>query len=524
MFDLLITGGRVLDGTGAPVVAADIGIRNGRVAEIGNLAVAEAKTVIRADGRYVCPGFIDAHSHSDAYLLIEPTAASKVYQGITTEVVGNCGASAAPILGAYQLPSDWRDKSYPGAWKTVAEYRAFLEQVGPAVNVALLIGHNTLRAGVAGYENRPLRPDELAKVEKALDQAMEEGGIGLSSGLIYGPGMFAPREELVALARVAARRGGIYTSHMRSEGDRLIEAIDEALDIGRQAGIRVEISHLKTSGKANWSRLDAALEKIERAQCDGVVVAADRYPYTASSTDLDVVFPQWSHEGGGKALLARLRDPADRAKIREALVGAGVERDWDRITIGSTAAPENRRFQGMALVDAAKILGLEPVDAVLRFAETDQLRTGAFFFGMNEANMHRILALPYVMIGSDASLRAPWGVLGTDYPHPRAYGAFARFLRMSLDGRTVPLPEAVRKMTSLPASHFGFKDRGRLSPGLAADVIVFDPATVRDTSDYNDPHRLATGFEHVIVNGAPVLRDGKSTGNRSGRFLPLTAA
>jgi N-acyl-D-aspartate/D-glutamate deacylase len=284
----------------------------------------------------------------------------------------------------------------------------------------------------------------------------------------------------------------------------------------------VEISHLKTSGKANWGRLDAALAKIEQAQRDGVAVAADRYPYTASSTDLDVIFPAWSHEGGGTALLARLNDRSERARIREALLGSGVERDWGRITIGSTAADENRRFQGMALVDAAKILGMEPVDAVFHFAETDHLRTGAFFFGMNEQNMERILALPYVMIGSDASLRAPWGVLSTDYPHPRAYGAFARFLRMSLDRKTVAVPEAVRKMTSLPAAQFGFRDRGTLAAGFAADVVVFDPAVVRDVADYGNPHRLAVGFEQVIVNGRPVLQNGKLTGRRSGRFLSPT--
>jgi N-acyl-D-aspartate/D-glutamate deacylase len=287
--------------------------------------------------------------------------------------------------------------------------------------------------------------------------------------------------------------------------------------VGKETGIRVEISHLKTSGRANWGRLDAAIAEIERARSEGVRVAADRYPYTASSTDLDVVFPQWAHEGGGSALLERLRDPGGRAKIREAL--ADAERDWGAITIGSTAAPENRKFQGMALVEAAGVLGMEPADAVLYFAATDRLRTGAFFFGMSESNMERILALPYVMLGSDASLRAPRGVLSSDYPHPRAYGAFARFLRMSLDGRTVPLPEAVRKMTSLPAEHFGFRDRGRLAPGMAADIVIFDPAAVRDLSDYGNPHRLAVGFDHVIVNGAPVLSEGKLTDRRTGTFL-----
>lgn len=519
MFDLVIERGSVFDGAGAPAVVADVGITGDRVIAIGALGGAEARRRLDVSGRLVCPGFIDVHSHSDAYLLIEPSAPSKIHQGVTTEVVGNCGASAAPREGAYRMPSDWRDKPYPASWRTVAEYRRLLEQAQPAVNVALLIGHNALRAAVAGYDDRPLSKDERDCACRLLEQAMEEGGRGLSTGLIYPPGMFASTDELVALASVAGRCNGIYATHMRSEGVRLIEAIDEALAIGRGAGIRVEISHLKTSGRRNWGKLDQAFERIETAQAEGIEVAADRYPYTASNTDLDAVFPAWAQEGGRDALLGRLHDATDRARLRADLARSRTDEEWGAITIGSTWAPGNRRFAGMPLPEVARILRVDPIEAVLRLVEKDELRTGAFFFGMSEENMERILSRPYVMIGSDASIRAPTGPLSEDYPHPRAYGAFARFLRLALDGRATPVEEAIRKMTSLPASHFRLRDRGVLRPDAMADVVVIDPRTVCDFSTYAAPHRLAAGVDCVIVNGTMVVENGRLTGLRSGRFL-----
>jgi N-acyl-D-amino-acid deacylase len=519
MLDIKIKGGELLDGTGNPAVSADVGIFRDKIREIGDLSAVSAKTTIDAKGKCVTPGFIDAHSHSDTYLLIQLSAHSKIYQGITTEIVGNCGASAAPLFGSAHMPSDWRDKTYPGNWHSVAEYRELLTRLTPAVNVGLLIGHNTLRTGIAGYENRPLTQDEMAEMRRRLEQGLDEGARGLSTGLLYSPGMFAPPEEIIELAKVAARKGGIYASHMRSESKGLLDAIRETIAVGRASGIRTQISHLKTSGRGNWDLIERALGLIRSAKDDGVDLAADRYPYTSSCTDLDVIFPAWAEEGGNVATLKRLKNPSDRARLREDLLKSRPDNYWETIVIASTNHPDNARFKGAKLTDAAKQLGMEPVDAILHITATDELRTSAFFFGMSEDNMIRILAEPYVMLGTDASLRAPTGPLSHDYPHPRAYGSFPRFLRMSLDGKSVALPEAVRKMTSLPASRFGFADRGVIACGKKADIVVFNPATVRDTATYSAPHQLAQGIERVIVNGVLTLANGKLTGFRAGRFL-----
>jgi N-acyl-D-amino-acid deacylase len=517
--DLKLTGGLVADGTGSPLKRMDIGIRGGLVVEMGELAGAPARRHIEADGRLVCPGFIDSHSHSDSYLLLEPSAPSKIYQGVTTEVVGNCGASAAPLMGQARLPSDWEDKPYPGRWKTVADYRALLESVRPAVNVVMLAGHGKLRAAVMGYEARPARPDEVLGMALLLEQAMDEGAGGLSTGLIYAPGMYAAPEEIAALADVAARRNGIYTTHMRSEGARLLEAIDETLAVARVSGVRVCVSHLKTSGRANWGLLEPALEKLNAARESGLSVAADRYPYIASSTDLDVILPAWAAGGGRDAVLERLRDPVARVRLRAELLESRPEGAWGSIVIGSTAHPDHAGLQGQPLDEVARTLGLEPVDAALRLIEKDGLRTSAFFFGMSEPNLWRILAEPWVMIGSDASIRSPNGLLSHDYPHPRAYGTFPRFLRAALEGKTVPVAEAIRKMTSLPAAHFRLTGRGVLRPGAAADVLMLNTAKVRDVSTFAAPHALAEGVDLVVVNGVVTLESGVLTGARAGRVL-----
>lgn len=518
--DLAITGGLLIDGTGGPARRADLLIAGGEIHAVGAASGEAARQTLDATGCMVAPGFIDAHSHSDTYLLIEPAAPSKVHQGITTEVVGNCGASAVPRLGGARMPSDWASMTYPRPWRTTAEYRAVLEEAGPAVNVALLVGHNTLRAAVMGYEGRAATADEVARMARLLEQALDEGARGLSTGLLYAPGLFAAPDEVRRLAAVVAGHGGVYTTHMRSEGRELVAALDETLAVCRETGVRTEVSHLKTAGRSNWGLLDTVLERMRGAVAEGLPVAADRYPYTYGCTDLDVLFPDWAAAGGRQAVLGRLRDPAVRARLRDELCAAHSEESWGGILIGSTQAPANRAFRGKPLPEVAAALGLEPAEAVLHLCETDELMTSAFFGGMSEANMWRILAEPYVMLGTDASLRAPGaGPLGQDYPHPRAYGSFPRFLRAALDGRTVPVEEAVRKMTGLAAAHFGLGRRGRLEEGWAADVAVFRPERVRDTATYGDPHRLAEGIEHVVVNGVVTLRDGVATGRRGGRFL-----
>jgi N-acyl-D-amino-acid deacylase len=505
-----------LDGTGADPVRADVGIAGERIAVIGDLGPAEAAAVIDAAGRYVAPGFIDAHSHSDAYLLIEPSAPSKLFQGITTEIVGNCGASAAPLADQAWLPSDWRDQTYPGAWRSVAEYRRLLERSRPAPNVMLLIGHGKLRAWVMGYQARPATADERRAMARLLEQSMDEGGRGFSTGLIYAPGLFAAPEEFADLACVAARRDGIYTTHMRSEGNHLLEAIEETLSLARQTGVRLEISHLKTSGRNNWSKAEAALNLIRRARAAGLDVAADRYPYTAGGTDLDVILPDWAQEGGRDQVLRRLRDPNEHAHLWQDMTAARSADDWEFVVIGSTTEAS---FRGRSLPEVAHALGVDAIEAALRLMEGDELKTSAFFFGMSEDNMWKILAEPYIMLGSDASLRSPKGPLSRDFPHPRAYGAFPRFLRAALDGNTIALPEAIRKMTSLPADHFRLKGRGRVVVGDYADLVVFDPNTVTDVATFTEPHALAQGIECVIVNGVPTLDRNGLTGQRAGRIL-----
>ena len=538
MFDILIAGGTLVDGTGAAAHVADVGVRQDRIAAIGDLSEAEAARRIDAAGWVVAPGFIDAHAHSDAYLLLEPDAPSKLAQGITTEINGQCGGSAAPRLGRARLSSDWASHAYPQrddasqtvsrcasagpTWTTVASYRALFDAVRPALNTVQFIGHNTLRAGVMGYEPRAAGPADLQAMCRNLEQALDEGGWGLSTGLLYQPGKYAEEEEIDALARAAAARGGMYATHMRSEGGRLTESIDEVLELVRRTGIRAQLSHLKTSGPANWHKIDAALERIDAARADGLVVHSDRYPYVAAGTDLDVVLPDWASAGGRDAILANLRDPAARARIADELNGSG--RNWASVMIGGGWSETVRAFSGRTLADAADALDLTPGETVCRFVEEDETRTGAFFFGMCMENLRRIYAQPWVMPGSDASLRAPWGPLGQDHPHPRAYGTMPRYLRLMTGGEPgfaalCGLEEAVRRMTALPAQVFGLHDRGVLRAGTYADLTVFDPKNFTDTATYGQPHRFASGMRHVIVNGALSYSEGHFTGQRRGRFL-----
>ncbi len=527
-FDLKIINGILHEGSGTDASYGDIGICNDSIAKQGDLSPATAYKTIDAQGCIVCPGFIDAHSHSDTYLLLEPSAASKIYQGITTEICGNCGASAAPLNGDYQMPADWLDKDYSKIgqadeqafqftqppWSTVAEYRARFAEAQPAINVALLVGHNTLHAGICGYEPRAGTAEEMEQMARTLEQALEEGALGLSSGLAYPPGSAVPREELIELAAIAARHGGLYTTHMRSESDLLLESIDEAIDIAKQSAARLQISHLKASGTSNWNKLDAALEKIKEAS-NHIQIGSDRYPYTAGCTDLDIVLPKWASYGGRNAVLARLRHPQTREKIRTELMNKPAGH-WDNVMVGST---RHEAFKGKYIPDVATGLGLKQVDALLHLIDTDDLKTGGIFFSMSEANMWQVLAQPFVSIGSDGSMRAPWGPLSHDHPHPRAYGSHTKFLQAALDGKTVPLAEAIRKMTSLPAEQFNLQKRGLLKEGYFADIAIFDPGAIKENTTYAQPHQLSGGLRHLIVNGRITIENGRHTDLREGRFL-----
>jgi N-acyl-D-amino-acid deacylase len=557
-FDLIVRNGSVLDGTGAPAVRADVGVRGDRIAAVGDLAAASAARIIDVAGAVVCPGFIDAHTHSDTFLLIEPDAPSKLTQGVTTEICGQCGGSGAPVVpNRTRLPADWTALAYPelrGArnaergmrssacvrpgdnatpsstprsalrtphsgptWTTVAEYGELLAQVQPAVNVVLFIGHNTIRKAVMGYEPRTATVDEVAAMARLLDQALEEGGSGLSTGLIYQPGKYAAPEEILALARVASRRGARYATHMRSEGDRLLESIDEVLGLAREAGVQVQISHLKTSGASNWDKLESAIERIERARGTGLVVHADRYPYLAGGTDLDVVLPDWASAGGRDGILKNLADPATRDRVIAAL--DAMDRDWSGVMIGGARHPAVASYTGQTVTEVAAARGSSPGAALVWMIATDETRTEAFFFGLCERNLRRIYAQPWVMVGSDASARAPTGPLADSHPHPRAYGAFPRFLRLVQDEKLMPLPEAIRRCTSLPADAFGLPGRGRLAVGAFADLVVFEPSAIRDHATYARPHQFATGVGLVVVNGRLSYEGGRFTGHRGGRLL-----
>ena len=553
MSSTIIRGGLVVDGTGRAAFPADVLVEGDRIADVversGRAALPRglASEEIDASGCLVTPGFIDAHAHSDAYLLIEPDAPSKLSQGITTEINGQCGGSVAPRYGAARLSSDWASMTYPGGdgtpgptWRSMSEYRALLDQVRPAINTVQFVGHNTLRSSVIGYDAVRATPETLRAMENLLARELDDGGWGLTTGLIYQPGKYSDAAEVTALARVASARGGYYATHMRSEGDAIIEAIDEVLDLVRATGIRAEISHLKTSGKRNWGKIDAVLEKIQRAVDAGELLGSDRYPYCAAGTDLDVVFPDWAGEGGVVAEIKRLADPATRARIAAEI--DAQDRDWSTVMIGGTWSEATRPFSGKKIGDLIarpekpespeipetpenqEGFAATPGSLICSILAADACRTGAFFFGMSEANLQKILSRPWIVPGSDASLRAPWGPLGADHPHPRAYGTMPRFFRLltgRVEGRAriCSREEAIQRMTSVPAERFGIRDRGVIRAGAYADITVWNEAAFRETATYTSPHSFCEGVDAVLVNGVVALRAGEFTGNRSGRFL-----
>jgi len=528
MYDFILKGGTIVDGTGVPGVAMDLAIKGERIAAIGDLSSASAKELLDVRGQVVAPGFIDAHTHSDTYLLLEPDAPSKLTQGITTEVNGQCGGSSAPRLGRARLPSDWASHFYPPAtggtsatpgptWSTVDEYRELLNKHPPAINTIQFIGHNTLRAGVTGYEPRLATAEEVKLMQQRLEQALDEGGWGLTTGLLYQPGKYAGPEEIEALVRTAAQAGGMYASHIRSEGDGLLESVDEVLNLVEKTGVHAQISHLKTSGESNWSKIEPLLEKLNQARAKGFPVHADRYPYLASGTDLDIVLPDWASAGGRDKILATLRDPVTKSKLEDELEAS--DRDWSRVMIGGGWAPEVRAVSGLSVTEAARHFNLPIGKTLCRIIELDETRTNAFFFGMCEENLLRILSQPWVMPGSDASLRAPWGPLGQDHPHPRAYGTMPRFFALLTQKLGLSLESAIERMTHLPATAFGIKDRGVLRVGAFADLIVFTPESFQDNATYAHPHQFSTGLSHVFVNGAHPYHTGRCTGQRHGRLL-----
>ncbi|MBI2882604.1 MAG: D-aminoacylase [Candidatus Methylomirabilis oxyfera] len=522
-YDLIIRDADLIDGTGTPARRADLAVIGDRIAEIGRIAPSAAHRVIEATGLTLSPGFVDIHSHSDYHLLLQPTADSAVRQGVTLEIGGNCGYAAAPIWGPwleeratiycnlYGLDHDWRG---------VAEYFTRLEAAGISENFGLLIGHNTLRGSAMGGANRPPSEAELEAMIDAARQGMTEGALGVSTGLVYAPACFSTPEELEAIAAAVRECGGILTCHMRSEGDGLLEAIDEIIGVAEQANIPLQISHLKTSGERNWPKLHEAICRIEDAQARGVHISCDRYPYTASNTGLQAVLPDWALEGGQQERVERLRNPAARARMAQELTQHYPPDYWSRLMISEVTRQEHRRYEGLRVDGAATLAETGPVDFVLDLLLAERMQIDAIFFTMCDENLEAILAEPYTMIGSDSGCRSHEGPLSHGRPHPRTFGTFPRVLgHFVRETRLLDLPLAIRKMTWDPCRKLGLSDRGRLKPGCMADLVLFDPSTVSDRATYEAPIQYPVGIHHVFVNGVPVVEAGEHTGARPGRVV-----
>jgi N-acyl-D-amino-acid deacylase len=529
MLDLKLTGGTVVDGTGAPARLADVGIRDDTIVAVGDLGREPAGLALDTRDRVVAPGFIDMHSHSDWRLWANRRAESKVRQGVTTEVVGNCGFSPAPVGTAFR--DDLRAFALylpPGmdfAWASVGEYLDRFAADGVAVNVLQLVGHGTARIAAMGFARRAPSAGELDTMTGLVAESMEDGAWGLSSGLIYAPGSYAETAELVAFARAAARAGGVYASHIRGEGPTLLEAVGEAIRIGREAGLPVQVSHLKAAGRRQWGRVGEALALIEAARAEGLDVTADVYPYTGSSTTLRTLLPDWALEGGVEAMLARLGDAATRTRLVAEIESGGgggegfaTNVGWEGIAIAY--APGRAEAEGRRLAELGQAAGLPPVEVALDLLGTTRGRAYMILFQLDEADVRRVLVHPHVMIGSDGSALAPYGELGQGKPHPRSYGTFPRVLgHYGRDAGLLTVEQAVWKMTGFPAAKLGLADRGVVRPGARADLVVFDARTVSDLATYDDPHRYPRGVEHVLVNGRLVVRDGEHTGSLPGRVL-----
>ena len=528
-FDLVITNGHIIDGTGSPWYSGDIGIRDGRIAAIGNLSAAAHKRALDAKGRVVAPGFVDMLGQSEATILVDPRLPSKIYQGITTEITGE-GGSAAPLNDAiitadragyehYKINPDWR---------TFRQYFSRLGKQGMGINLASYVGATQVRRMVLGDADVQPTPEQLDKMKALVRDAMRDGAVGVSTSLMYAPAPYAKTEEIIALASEASKFGGIYATHMRNESDSVLESIDEAVRIGREARIPVEIWHFKVAGKANFGHMPELVARVNKARAEGVDVEADTYAYTAWFNSMSAFVPAWAHDGGDAKLIERLKDPATRARIRKDMETPSKDWDneWDEISgpqdvmISVVQNPALKKFQGKRLTEVAIALNKDPMDALFDLLIEDKAFTECAVFGMSEPDVALALQQPWVSVDNDSSGTSPEGILGEEHPHPRAYGTFPRILRKYVrEEKKLTLEEAIRKFSALPAQRMRLTDRGVLKLGMWADVVVFDPETVRDVATFDDPNRLSEGMEYVLINGVPVVENGKMTGALPGKVL-----
>jgi len=528
-FDTIIRNGHIIDGTGSPWYAADLGIRDGKIAAIGNLSSAKAAKTIDAHGLVVAPGFIDMLGQSELTILVSPQLPSKIFQGITTEFTGE-GGSAAPLNDAI-VKADQLEYSHlqiTPDWRTFRQYFARLEKQGMGINLGTYVGATQVRRMVLGDDNRAPSPAELERMKALVREAMQDGAVGVSTSLQYAPAPYASTEELIALASKAAKFGGVYATHMRSEGDSITSAIDEAVRIGREAHIPVEIWHLKAAGKPNWGRMPAIIAQIEKARASGVEVTANTYAYPAWFNNFSAFIPPWAHDGGEAKMVERLKDPAIRARIRKEM--ETPSHDWDNewqevpgpegIVVCVVQNPALMPLQGKSIAEIAKIWNKDPIDTIFDLLIQDNAFTYVAVFGMSEPDVALALTQPWVSVDNDSQGTAPDGLLGKEHPHPRAYGTFPRILRKYVrEEKKLRLEEAIRKFSALPAQKMRLSDRGVLKAGMWADVVVFDPETITDKATFENPNQLSEGMQYVLVNGVPVIDSGKATGALPGKVL-----
>ncbi len=529
LHDVLIRGGTVYDGTGSPGRQTDIAIDGDRITVVGNLRDSRGRQEIDAHGLAVAPGFVNMLSWATESLIEDGRAMSDILQGVTLEVMGE-GESMGPLTESMRKDAieQQGDIKYDIPWTTLGEYLDYIVKRGIAPNVASFVGATTVRIHEIGYADRPPTPDELARMQALVRQAMEEGALGVGSALIYAPAFYAKTDELVALARASAPYGGTYISHMRSEGNRLLESVDELITIAREGGVGGEIYHLKAAGKPNWSKLQAVIAKVDSARSAGLDIRANMYTYTAGATGLDASMPPWVQEGGYKEWAKRLQDPAIRARVAQEMrtptdkwenFFQAVESPEQILLVGFKA-DSLKKFTGKSLAEVARIRGKSPEETAMDLVVQDGSRVGTVYFLMSEDNVRREVAIPWVSFGSDAEAPATEGVFLKSSTHPRAYGNVARLLgRYVRDEKIIPMEEAIRRLTSQPSHNLKIKERGELRPGYFADVVVFDPARIRDLATFDQPHQYSTGMVDVFVNGTQVLRNGTHTGAKAGRVV-----